>query len=153
MFCPITVVTRVHQFFSYSAYISSGLVSAHYGQSRNIRLGLVLSTYVESVTISNNWEAKQPAVIGPGSKQPAEDEREDTCGCPHVLIHFCFLGHLSATLFPNNISLLSNKCALPLLCADLVHLSGISFHTIVPVFCQILSLACDQYTASAPMFF
>ena len=50
-------------------------------------------------------------------------------GCPDALTYSRFLGHLSATLFLKDLFLLLNKCALPPLHADSVHLSDKSFHT------------------------
>ena len=50
-------------------------------------------------------------------------------------------------------SLLPNKCALPPLCADPVHLSEIPLHTRAPVLFQVMSLVRDQHIASTPTFF
>ena len=57
----------------FRAVLSTGIhfersISTHREQSRNSMLGLVLSAYIRSVTISDSQEVKQPAVIDPGSK-------------------------------------------------------------------------------------
>ena len=65
-------------------------------------------------------------------------------GCLHALTSVCFFGHLSATLFSNDRSLLPNKGALPPLRADPVHLSEISFHTRALAFFNLVCGVLDK---------
>ena len=141
MLCPIPIVTRI-DLFSYLTCDRTGLVSVHYETPRNGMLGVVLSTYIRPVAISDSREVKQPAVIDTECKRHIH--KRLTQGyvwvAPRPFSPFCFLGHLSATLFSNNLSLIPNKCALPPLSADPAHFSEISFHTISAIFFQVLSL-------------
>ena len=73
--------------------------------------------------------------------------------CHHALTPIRFRGHVIAPFFLNDLPLLSNKGALPLLRADLVHVSEISFHIRAPAFFKVMDLVRDQHIAYTPTFF
>ena len=117
-----------------------------------------VSYRVQTITFSVSREIKQSAVIDPGNILQYIVSKVFP-GCPHAIALFClifvsclFLGHRSATSFSNDLSLLSNNCALPPLCADPVHLYKMSFHARAPVFYQVLSFSRDQRITSTQTF-